>query len=192
MFGNHPLPNIAPSFLCFLPPPTHNPLPPPALLPLTNAHTGQARACSLLMPMPTHARPLHCITGTHTTHHPSASPHVCPSPHQGMWANDMPHHRSEPPPWLPTATLNCHITNERACVCHITAANDPHPPPHHPKPARTPHHGWRRPPHAVLQPLTSMPATPPLPMTLTSHSGPRNRWVGARRSEEDREREWWG
>ena len=47
MFGNHPLPNITLSFLCFLPPPTHillllSPLP------LTNAHMGQARACSSL------------------------------------------------------------------------------------------------------------------------------------------------
>jgi hypothetical protein len=145
MFGNHPLPNIVPSLLVFSPPPTHIP-PPPLLspLPLANACTGQATARSSLTPTPAHTCPLHRVTGAH--HHPSTSPRVCPSPRRGMWANDLPHHRSNllPRRSLPTATPNRHVTAETARVRHITATDDPHPPPYHPKAACTPRHGRRR------------------------------------------------
>ena len=176
MFGNHPLPNIAPSLFCLLPPPTNNHPPPLSPLPLANARTGQARARSSLT-----LTPAHCIT---SPAHPLTSPRICPSPPRGMWANNTPRHHPNPPPprSLPMATPNRNITGERACVCHVTAADNPHLPHHHPKPARTPRHG-RQPP------TTSVPAMSPPPMTPTSRNGHRNRRVGARRSEEGGERE---
>ena len=140
--------NIAPSFLCFLPPPTHNPLPPPSLLPLANAHMSQARACSLLTPMPTHAHPLHYITSTHTTHHPSASPCVCSPLIKGY--GQMTHHITNQnhrhvaccQQWLRTATSpmkgpayaisqplmtpTCHLITQNQCIRHVMDDNDPH------------------------------------------------------------------
>jgi hypothetical protein len=160
------LPNIAPSLLCLLPPPTN--IPP---LPLANARTGHASARSSLTPTPAH-----CTTSP--THPSTSPPRVCPSPPRGMWANDTPRHRPNPPPprSLPTANPNRHVTGERARVRHVTAVNNPHPPPHHPKPARTPRHGRRRPPPL---PTTRTPATSPPPTTPTSRNGPSLRDVGA-------------
>ena len=129
---------------------------------------ARAKRRSSLTPTPAHTRPLHRVTGAH--HHPSTSPRVCPSPPRGMWANDVPRHRPIPPPprSLPTATPNRHVTGERARVRHVTAVDNPHPPPHHPKPARTPRHGRRRPPP---RPTTRTPATSPPPTTPTSQNG---------------------
>ena len=74
MFGNHPLPNIGPSHLFHLPPPSHHPaiVAVPAV-PLANAQMGQARAFSStptatppLPPTPRHRR-----RQLHTTSPPS-------------------------------------------------------------------------------------------------------------------------
>ena len=142
MFGNHPLPNIAPSLLSFSPPPTYIPPPPPSQLPLANARTGQARACSSTTP--THA---HCPASPASNPPPTPPPRLCPSPRRGMWPNDTPRHCAHPPARrsLPTATPNRHVTAARARVRHVTAPDDPHLPPHHRKAARTPRHGRRRP-----------------------------------------------
>jgi len=149
MFGNHPLPNIALSFLCFLPPPTHHPPPPPSLLPLTSAHMGQVSVHSSIMPTLNHCTM--SLAPTPITHHLLTSPCICPSPRQGIWANNTPHHCSNPPPHcsLPTATPTCHVAAERVHICHITAADDPHLPPHHPKPVCMPHHGHDDNPHML-------------------------------------------
>jgi hypothetical protein len=92
---------------------------------------------------------------------------VCSQPH------DVPRHPSNPPPRrsLPTATPKRHVTAERARVRHVTAADDPHPPPHHPNAVRTPRHGRQRPPHAASWPTTNAPATSPPRTTPTSHNG---------------------
>jgi len=119
MFGNHPLPNIAPSLLCFSPPPTHIPPPPPSPLPLANACTGQARARS--SPNPVCAPPL--VEGCGRTTRHVTTPATSPPPP-----------RHSPPP----ATPNRHVG-------HVTATYDPNPPSQLPKTAHTPRHGRRRP-----------------------------------------------
>jgi hypothetical protein len=149
MFGNHPLPNIAPSFLCFLPPPTNNHPPPPSPLPLANARTGQARARSSLTPTPAHYRHIHrhppafappLLKGCgHTTRHVTArfprhlahcqrQPRTATSPVKG------PAYATSQPLTTPTR----HLTTQNRHVRHVTYDDNPHhsqqqgrPPRHH-------------------------------------------------------------
>ena len=149
MFGNRWLPNIAPSLLCFLPPPIHIPLP------LTNAHMGQARACSLLTPMPTR-----CTNVTNTPRFPLPSSRdvgkqdatsLPKSPTALLTANDNPHlprhcwkglctprhNRRRPPPTTSppktsayptsqmTPTPNYHLIIQKECAHHVMDNNDP-------------------------------------------------------------------
>ena len=163
MFGNHPLPNIAPSLLCFLPPPTHIPPPPPSPLPLANAHTSQARARSSLTPTPTRCTN---VTPTLPHHHPSTAPAFAPPLAEGCGQTTC-HvtaqipcrvaRRQRRPPTAtsplkrlayatsqPPTTPNHHLTTSNRRVCHVMDDDDPQPPPH-PKAARMPRHGRRRP-----------------------------------------------
>jgi len=136
MFGNHPLPNIAPSFLSFLPPPTH--IPPPLLswLPLANARMGQARACSSLLVM---SMSHHCTPSVPCHHLPiiptSATSAFLPLPLSrdvGRWIPTPPmphatssdktahrwllHHCQQPLP------MPCHPIKLPAIECHVTKA----------------------------------------------------------------------
>jgi len=154
MFGNHPLPNIAPSLLCLSPPPPHIP-PPPFPLPLANARTGQARARSSRIPVC--APPLVEGCGQATRHVTAQVPPPCRS--------------------LPTATPDCHVTGNTACVRHVTAATACHPLCHCPNTTRTPRHGRRR-PHTLRH--SQRHVRPPSPLPTAPKS---TRW-----SEEDRER----
>jgi len=102
MFGNHPLPNIAPSLLCWLPPPTH--IPPPLLspLPFANARTGHARACS--SPTAACAPPLVEGCGQTTRHVTAQACHIT----------------VQVPPPLPTATRVRHLTANTTRLRHVT------------------------------------------------------------------------
>ena len=152
MFGNRLLPNIAPSFLCFQPPPTHIPPPPPSPLPLANARTGHVRARSSATAAC--APPL--VEGCgQTTRHVTAR---VPLPRRSL-------------------PMDRHVTAEGARIRHVTAANDPYPPPHHPKPARTPRHGRRRPIPATSAPKTSSYATSRMKSTGSSETS-RERELG--------------
>ena len=114
MFGNHPLPNIAPSPLLLLPPPPH-------MFPHNRLHCpphecphGLSEGM-LIAEANTH-QPCH-VTITYHCHITAFqwSPHLphhyyCPSPHRGMWVND---------------------------ICHITHCQWQSPMPCHPKKAPT-------------------------------------------------------
>ena len=124
MFGNHPLPNIAPSLLCLSPPPPHIPLPPPSPLPLANARMGQARA---------RAPPLVEGCGQTTRHVTTRIPRRV-----ARWALTTMSPLEEPAyttSQLPTTHAH-HITTGRTRVHHVTAAND----------TRLPRHRWKDPP----------------------------------------------
>ena len=115
MFGNHPLPNIAPSLLCFSPPPTHIPPPLPSPLPLANARTGQARARS--SPNPVCAPPLVEGCGRTTRHvtTPAASRTATSDPQPPRHHRKRPrtprHSRVQPQPTIPASENSTHATS---------------------------------------------------------------------------------
>ena len=91
---------------------------------------------------------------------------VCPSPHRGMWANNMPHHRPSTPhhcPSPPTASL--------------AANRDLWTPHHHPKMTRTPRHSCQQPIPATSSPKTSTYATSRTTTTHTCHLSNTNHRV---------------
>ena len=123
MFCNHPLPNIAPSLLCLLPPPTHVPPPLPSPPPLTIARTGHARARS--SPTAVCAPPL--VEGCgQTTRHVTAQvpppsrllPTATRVRHVTARARHVTAQVSPPSRSLPTATRVRHVT---AATRHVTA-----------------------------------------------------------------------
>ena len=116
MFGNYPLPNIAPSLLLLLPPPSHMLLPPPPPPSPSRPPTWakQGHAC--------HQRPPTTFTPRHRVPPPL---HRQPQP---------PHHRPPPLPLLRDVGewfLPCHAAQTMTAPCYVTA-NDNHPMPHHP------------------------------------------------------------
>jgi len=142
MFGNHPLPNIVPSLLVFSPPPTQiPPLLPPLPLPLANARTGQATACSSLMPTPAHCTASPAPTTIHR-HPPVFAPpliegcgqttcHVtAPSsrrvarcqrrPPTATSPLKQPAYATSQPPTTPTR----HLTIQKQRVRHVTDDDD--------------------------------------------------------------------
>ena len=116
MFGNYPLPNIAPSLLLLLPPPSHTlpPLPPPLSPSRPPTWAKRGRAC--------HQRPPTTFMPRHRVPPPL---HRQPRP---------PHHH---PPPLPLSRdvgerfLPRHAAQTMTAPCYVTA-NDNHPVPHHP------------------------------------------------------------
>ena len=128
MFGNHPLPNIAPSLLLFLPPPpdTFPPLPPPPfpLRPPAWAKRGRAHRQRQRPPTtPRHHR---------STAPASATARLLPLPSSRDVGERHPprHHlRKAPPPrhLPPTTTSPRHVTANNAR--HVTATNATSPGP---------------------------------------------------------------
>jgi hypothetical protein len=136
MFGNHPLPNIHPSHLFYLPPPSHHlaVIAVPAV-PLMSAQMGQARAFwstpTTMSPLlPTvyatsllTVSPKHHLTTTIDTqmprhhHYQPQQPPMTSSRH--VTTVDDPLHAMSPL----TTTTRCHITANDSRTCHLTATN---------------------------------------------------------------------
>ena len=142
MFGNHPLPNIGPSHLFHLPPPSHHPaVVAVPTVPLVSAQMGQARAFSSTPAAANHVRRVTAaatcvrhVTAAATRHFQLRPPrHRCQRPPTATLLplttpNDTSpafrHHQAPTATSPPSTCPKRHVTDPKH-LCRVTTAAPP-------------------------------------------------------------------